>query len=77
MTMSVYVPAWSGKQIAMVPDGYRPATEIRVPIVSDQSAATLLVKPNGEVHAIARSNKIGNGDNTPTNITISAVYPIG
>ena len=77
MTMSVYVPAWSGKQIAMVPDGYRPATEIRVPIVSDQSAATLLVKPNGEVHVIARSNKIGNGDNTPTNITISAVYPIG
>ena len=73
--MSVAVPAWGGKQIATVPAGYRPASEIRTPLVTDKSVAAMVVKPNGEVHVLARAIAVGD-NSTPTNIAISSVYPI-
>lgn len=36
----------------------------------------MVVKPNGEVYVLARAIAVGD-NNTPTNITISAVYPVG
>lgn len=76
MAMSVAVPAWGNKQIATIPVGYRPASEVRTPLVTDKSVATMVVKPNGEVYVPARAIDVGD-NNTPTNITISAVYPVG
>lgn len=76
MTLSAGIPAWSGKQIAIIPDGFRSAAEVRVPIVSDQEAATMVLKPSGTVEVLARSNKVANADGGPTNVTISAVYPL-
>lgn len=76
LAMSVAVPAWGNKQIATIPVGYRPASEVRTPLVTDKSVATMVVKPNGEVYVLARAIAVGD-NNTPTNITISAVYPVG
>ncbi len=76
MTLSAGLPAWSGMQIAVIPEGYRPASELRVPIVSDQAAATMVLKPSGTVEVLARSSKVANDSGSPTNVTISAVYPL-
>ena len=70
MTLSTVIQTWSGMQIAVIPEGYRPASELRVPIVSDYAAATMLLKPSGAVEVVARANKISG------NVTISAVYPL-
>ena len=70
MTLSAGIPAWSGMQIAVIPEGYRPASDLRVPIVSDAAAATMLLQPSGTVKVVARANKISG------NVTISAVYPL-
>lgn len=76
MTLSAGISAWNGLQIAVIPEGYRPASELRVPIVSDDTVATMALKPSGTVEVIARSNKVANGGDLPTNVTISAVYPL-
>lgn len=78
MTLGSYIPAWGSRQISTVPNGYRPAIDIAVPLVSDRNVAVLKIKPTGEVYVAARSNKVSNADsdNLPTNITISAVYPV-
>lgn len=76
MTLNAGIPAWSGKQIAVIPEGYRPASELRVPIVSDGAVATMLLKPSGAVEVLARSSKVANDSGSPTNVTISAVYPL-
>lgn len=73
--MATMVAAWGGKQIATVPEGYRPTSEVRTPLATDKSVAAMVVKPNGEVHVLARA--IAVGDNSAlTNIAISSVYPI-
>ena len=75
IAMSKSVPAWSGIQIATIPAGYRPKTEVRTPLVTDQSVAALVVKSDGAVHVLARASKLGS-DNAPTNIAVSSVYLI-
>ena len=75
IAMTTTVSAWGGKQIATVPAGYRPASEVRTPLATDKSVAAMVVKPTGEVHVLARAIAVGE-NNTPTNIAISAVYPV-
>lgn len=67
-TLSKDISAWSELQIATIPSGFRPKSELFVPAVSDYGIGMAKFKTDGSVYAVARGNKF-NG-----NVTVATTY---
>ena len=67
-TLSKDISPWSELQIATIPSGFRPKSELFVPAVGDYGVGMAKFKTDGSVYVIARGNKL-NG-----NIVVAATY---
>lgn len=70
-TLSSKVAAWESIIIATIPSGFRPKTNICVPLVTDYGVGMAYINTDGSVKAGGRNSSISG------NITLSAVYDAG